>query len=171
MLYKFKKFSVKKERQTLPNGHIGEYSTVLHGGASVIIPVIGKRVVIIKEYRHSVRKWIYALPAGSINKGESPMACARRELEEETGYRASRMKKVFETYASPGISNEKDYFFIAEGLRKTTQHLEAGEMIKVLEVEIDEAVRLLEKGVFVASSAMQGILYLKTTMAARARGM
>jgi len=111
-------FDFVREKVTLPNGITKYYDIVKHRGAVVIIPLISKdKAIIIKQFRISVNQYIYELPAGSIDKGEKPLACAKRELIEETGYKAEIVKKIGILIPCPGYSTEILHIFKATGSR------------------------------------------------------
>ncbi|MFA5104010.1 MAG: NUDIX hydrolase [Candidatus Margulisiibacteriota bacterium] len=116
-VHKGRIFDFVREKITLPNGITKLYDFVKHRGAVVIIPLISRdKVVIIRQFRVVVNQYIYELPAGSIDKGEKPLACAKRELIEETGYRATAIKKIGKLIPCPGYSTEVLHIFQAKGL-------------------------------------------------------
>lgn len=120
----------------LPGGH-ETWHEVLHLRSAVsVVPLLeespGKtEVVLIEQFRNSVEGYIHEIPAGIIEEGEDPAACAARELEEETGYSASRIVPLTTVLPTPGISAHKMYYFLAEGLRPGQQRLEAAECLTV----------------------------------------
>ncbi len=117
---------------------------VEHPGAVAILPLLGEdRILLLKQYRPVIGRWIYEIPAGTVEEGESPLRCARRELEEETGYRAGRMRKLFEMYLAPGYSTEKLHSFLAYDLRRTSPRRDWGEEIRVVETTLSEALRMV----------------------------
>jgi ADP-ribose pyrophosphatase len=118
---------------------------VEHPGAVAILPLLGmERILLLKQYRPAIGKWIYEIPAGTVEKGESLLRCARRELEEETGYRAKRMEKLFEMYLAPGYSTEKLHSFLASGLCPTSPRRDWGEEIKVVETTLPKALEMIK---------------------------
>lgn len=117
------------------HGHRFYRWTVVHPGAVAIIPVIRRpshcdSIILIRQYRFPTRQYLWELPAGTLEKGESPSACARRELTEETGYKAGRIRKITAFYSCPGFCTEKIHLFIAHNLRFTSQKLDPDEKIK-----------------------------------------
>jgi ADP-ribose pyrophosphatase len=117
---------------------------VEHPGAVAILPLLDEnRILLLKQYRPAIGKWIYEIPAGTVEKGESLLRCARRELEEETGYRAGRMRKLFEMYLAPGYSTEKLHSFLASELRPSSPHRDWGEEIRVVETTLSEALEMI----------------------------
>lgn len=120
---------------------------VVHPGAVVILPVLdAQTIVLIRNRRYAVGGYLVELPAGTLEKGEDPINCAGRELLEETGYLAHRMKLMTSFYASPGVLTEKMHVFIAYDLEKREQELDVGEDIQVLPVTIGEAVEMIRTG-------------------------
>lgn len=110
-------FDIVKARLSLPGGKNCIRETVVHPGASAIIPVIGKdKVLLINQFRYATGQSIWEIPAGTLDKNEPPARCARRELEEETGFVARSVKKLAEFYSCPGFCTERIHLFLAKGL-------------------------------------------------------
>ena len=110
---------------------------VVHPGAVVLLPILDDgRIVMIRNYRYAVETELWELPAGTIEPGEEPIETARRELEEEAGYRAGRVRPMMEFFTSPGILTERMYAFLATDLKPVGQKLEAGERIVSHAVEV-----------------------------------
>ena len=122
-------------RERLPNGAAMNMHVVRLNGGAVIIPVHGSKLVLERQYRPAIGRWLYELPAGLIEKGEEPIEAARRELKEETGFTAASIEHAFSSYSSPGLSDEIVHFFIARGLRKGKRHLEKHEIIETRDIE------------------------------------
>jgi ADP-ribose pyrophosphatase len=121
---------------------------VVHPGAVVVLPILDDgRIVLIRNTRPMLERTLVELPAGTREAGEEPIVTARRELEEETGYVAAHLEPLLEFYASPGITDERMYAFVATGLRKTAQHLDPTERIDVAPTSLDDALALCRDGV------------------------
>ncbi len=119
----------------------------VHNGAVVVLAFSApERVLLLRNRRYSVGQVLVELPAGTLEKGENPMNCAGRELQEETGYLAQRMKLLGSFYSSPGILTEKMHAFAAYDLKKSHQALEEGEDIEVFEASVDEAIGMIQSG-------------------------
>lgn len=133
------------------------------GNASVILPITNdNKVVMIRETRTPIGKVILALPAGMIEKGEKAEVAAIRELEEETGYLANNIKFLREYYPSVGYSDEKISIYLATDLKKTEQHLDYEEDIEVIEIPLDDAIKMLDDNDFITASTTIALLhYLK----------
>ena len=105
---------VFKGTKRLPNGIEAYFEEVDHPGAALIVPFIKEKIVFIRQYRGVIGKYIWELPAGTLDPGETPYACAKREVEEETGCRVKSLEKVGIIFTTPGYSNEKICVFKAE---------------------------------------------------------
>jgi ADP-ribose pyrophosphatase len=120
---------------------------IIHPGAVVILPFVDEQMILlIRNRRYAVGQILVELPAGTLEGSESPMNAAGRELMEETGFIAGRLRPVLNFYASPGIMSEKMYVFAAYDLRPGTQALAAGEEIEVLRTKWDDAVLMIRTG-------------------------
>lgn len=120
-------------------GSTFEKDVVEFGEAAIVVPILEDgRVVMVKQWRAPVKSWVLEVPAGRVEKGEEPEAAARRELVEETGFEPGELVKVAEFYATPGYSDEIMHFYVARGLIERAPRPEAGEVVKVVEVDPDE---------------------------------
>lgn len=120
---------------------------VVHPGAVVVLPLLdAQRILLIRNRRYAVGQILLELPAGTLEKGEDPMNCAGRELLEETGYLAQRLKLVGTFFSSPGVMTEKMYAYAAYDLQERTQALEEGEDIELAPVQLAEAVEMIRDG-------------------------
>ena len=119
----------------------------VHPGAVVILPLLdAQTIVLIRNRRYAVGKILVELPAGTLEKDEDPINCAGRELLEETGYLAGRMKPMRSFYSSPGILTEKMHVFLAYDLHKQSQDLQEDEQIQVFTATLGEAVEMIHQG-------------------------
>ena len=122
---------------------------VVHPGAVVVLPIMPDgRMVMIRNYRYTVEGELWELPAGTREVGEEPIETARRELEEETGYRAGAMRPLMEFYTSPGICTERMFAFVATDLTHVGQRLQGGERIKVELLSPEDVRNRLLDGAF-----------------------
>ena len=118
-----------------PGGGEIVQDVIEHPGAAVILPLLDDgRVVLIRNVRRTVGKVLWELPAGTLEADEAPEACAAREVEEETGYRAGTLAPLTEFFASPGILNERMFGFLATDLVQTSQSLDHDEEIEVFPI-------------------------------------
>ena len=120
---------------------------ISHPGSAVIVPVFADRTVaLVRQYRHPAGKRLLELPAGSLEKGESPETGAERELEEEIGVRAARIEQISEFYVSPGFLAEKMHVFLATDFTETAQNLEDDELLKIERIPLASAAELIRSG-------------------------
>lgn len=141
-----------------------EYDVVHHPGAASVVPLFGDgTVALIRQLRYAVGGEILEIPAGSLHEGESFEACARREIEEEIGWRASRWTTLATFYTTPGFSDEEMRCFLAENLEPGERALDDDEHLEVVRMGLDEAVAAIAAGAVRDAKSIVGLL------AARAR--
>ncbi len=153
------KFDVIEKKIKLPNGTEYTSSIVVHKPVAVIIPVLNGKILIERQYRHSPGEWMYELPAGFLEGKVTLEQLAVKELHEETGYIAKKMKFLFKAYAAPGTSTEMYYYYLAEELKKEKQHLEKYEMITVKWMSIKQLLSMIKKNKITDGKTIIGILY------------
>ncbi len=116
---KAKKFSFDINLIELPNGHVGEYGAIKHPGASLAVPLTeNNKVIILRQYRFAVSRYLLEFPAGTLEIGESPLNSMKREIQEETGYSAKRWDKLGTLVPAPGYADEEIHLFLARDLHK-----------------------------------------------------
>ena len=143
LIYKGKIFDVSLDK--IREGEIEyERDIIWHDGSAVIVPVFANNTVaLVKQYRHAAKKYLWEIPAGSLEKGEAPETGARRELEEEIGVTAGKMEKLSEFYVSPGFLSEKMFVYLATDLTETAQNLEDDELIEVERFTFAQAFKMI----------------------------
>ena len=133
---------------------------VVHPGASAILPIVEPgKILMVRQYRHPVGEVLLEIPAGTLKPGEDPMACAARELEEETGYRAEKLAHLATIYPAPGYSSEILHIYLARDLRRGVQAPEMDENISVIEMSIDQVLDRIRDGRVKDSKTIVAILY------------
>lgn len=153
---KLLKVYVKKER--LPNGYLATFEMIKHPGASLIVPFLDKNtVILLRQLRPVIGSYIYELPAGTLDKGETPLACARREIIEETGYSAKRLTFLGSIYPVPGYSTEKIFIYKAEGLKMAVRIPEEDEVIEHKPFTRNQVRKLFKQGKIVDAKTICGL--------------
>jgi ADP-ribose pyrophosphatase len=153
-------FKLNVDNITLSNGVTFDIDVIRHPGASAMVPMPDEdTVLLIKQYRYAAGAFIWEIPAGTLNSGESPLECAKRELIEETGYSAGKMEKLTEIVPVPGYSDERIHIFLATDLKKASQKLDRDEMLNVHEVKMKAALEMIAKGEIIDAKTISG-LYL-----------
>jgi len=135
---------------------------ITHPGSSVILPVINEKrgeILIIRQYRYAAGAFLYELPAGTKNKKETSLQCAKRELAEETGYKAGHIKKLISFYPSPGISDEFMAGYCAYGLKPVNAKKDFDENITVEKITLKKAFSMIEKGLIKDAKTTAALLY------------
>ena len=143
--------SLDVDKVRFPNGTEGDLEMIRHSGASAVVPLIEmpdgeKHVVLIRQYRYAAEGYVYEVPAGRLDEGESPETCARRELREETGYTAGLMTLLTTIFTTPGFTNEQIHLFMATGLTSGQSKLEADEILDVHQVPVRYALEMVRSG-------------------------
>lgn len=140
IIHKWKSISLIEEDVKLPTGSSITHTTIQHPGAAVILPITSNgKVILINQFRPSLKKWLLELPAGTMEQGETPLDCAKRELEEETGYSAGQFQSLGQVTPLAGFCDEIQHLFVASELNLTTRFsCDDDEVIEVLELTIEE---------------------------------
>jgi ADP-ribose pyrophosphatase len=159
-IFRAKRFDVEEVYQKLDDGSILARHIIRHPGAVVVLPLVDQeRVCLIKTFRAAVSEWLIELPAGTLDKGKSPIETAGLELIEETGFQAARITHVHTFRMSPGILDEQMHFFVAEELTQTRPQREVGEQIDNFIVSWTEVDRLLRDGRIVDGKTLVALLW------------
>lgn len=160
--YQGKKFDVIKKIVLLPNGRKAVREIVNYPGASAILPLLSNdKILLLRQYRASINDWIIEIPAGTLKPGEDPLECAKRELEEETGYKAKEWYKLLEIYASPGYSNEVIHIYLAKELIKSRKHPEETEVLENVYLSLEEALDFIRTNKIKDAKTITAILYFE----------
>ncbi len=151
---------VKKDRVKLPDGKTASREYLIHPGAVVIIPVLNDgRLVMERQYRYPLHSHFYELPAGKIEPGEDPLLCAQRELREETGYVAQNWRYLASAYPCVAYSDERQLFYLAQGLSLHGSKPNDEEFLEVLKVELATALEWVREGKITDGKTIIGLFW------------
>jgi ADP-ribose pyrophosphatase len=143
----------------LPNGRNTTFSIVEHPGAVAIVPVFDNGdVILLRQFRPSIGKELYEIPAGTLEEGESPLATAKREIVEETGFKARKWEKISEFYTAPGFCTELMHVFVARGLTPASADGDADEILKPVRMSLEKAIGLIRKKKVRDAKSIAGLL-------------
>lgn len=148
-MYRGKVFDVDRDRVTLPNGRTINVDVVRHAKSVVVAPVPEPgKIVLIRQYRYPVNKFLWELPAGSVDDGEQPEQAARRECHEEIGLVPATVVRLTALYPTPGYCNEEMIFFRVSGLEQTDEQaqVDEDEDIEARTFELREAREMVRRG-------------------------
>lgn len=161
-IYKGKVFILEKDIITLPDGRETVRETIRHGGAAAMIPIDNEgKIIFVRQYRHSARKEVLEIPAGTIENGEDPYDCAVREIQEETSYKAGKMTFLLKMYSAIGFCSEVIHIYIAENLEKGKFNMDDDEFITTERYTLDESINLIHKGEICDSKTITAIFAYK----------
>ncbi len=164
VVFRGKVFYVTSDQVVEPGGIQARRDVVRHQGSVVIIALDDSRgqprVLLVRQYRHAVGDYLWELPAGRIDAGESELAAARRELREETGYSASEWRPALYFYSSPGFLQESMALYLARELRRGQAQPEEDEVIRLRFFPLTQALRMVMTGKLRDGKSVAGILWL-----------
>ncbi len=145
-VYRGKIISVRADDALRADGGPCKRELVEHPGGACVLYVEDGCVLLVKQFRYAYGEAIYEIPAGKLNPGEDPELAAARELEEESGVRAEKLRLLYTLYPTPGYTNEKIYIYLAEGGKRLTAHPDEGEFLSVEFVPLEEVKKMLKEG-------------------------
>ena len=163
--YTGKIISLDVDTVRFPDGSTGELEMIRHPGASAIVPFLSDprgedpQVLMIRQYRYAADGYMYEIPAGRLDKGESPRDCAVRELKEETGCTAELMDHLLTMYTTPGFTDEKIHLFMATGLIAGETKHEADEFMDLHPMRLSRALEMVEAGGIQDAKTALGLLF------------
>jgi ADP-ribose pyrophosphatase len=169
LAYKGKVFSVYTDDVLEPNGIRSTRDVIRHSGSVVILAVDESttpedpQILIERQYRHAAGQYLFELPAGRIDEGETPLAAAKRELIEETGYRAAKWSKLVRYYASPGFLGESMQVFLAQGIRSGIAEPEADESIVIHMMPLSTVMKMIATGQVLDGKTILGVQFYANT--------
>ena len=151
-----------------PNGSVGELEMIRHPGASAVVPFVGDpraddpEVLMIQQFRHAADRYVWEIPAGRLDVGEDPEACARRELEEEAGVLATTLQRLTTIWTTPGFTDERIHLFLAIGLTPGTIRREPDEFVEVRRLQWSKVLRLAQQGEIADGKTLVSLLFVES---------
>jgi ADP-ribose pyrophosphatase len=161
-VYDGKLLHVKCDQVRLPNGREAAREWIQHPGAAAVLPVLPDgRIVLVRQYRYPIQAVTLEIPAGKMDVvGEDPLGCAKRELQEETGYTATIFTPLITLATTVGFSNERIHLFLARGLTAGEASPDEDEFIHVVRIPLTDAVQMVYEGQIVDAKSITAILLL-----------
>lgn len=163
LLFKGKVFDLKVDEITYnKSGNNAVREVAVHPGGAVVIPVKDNgKIILVKQFRYPLQSWLIEFPAGKLDENEDPLICATRELEEETGFKASRFEKLGKILTAPGYSTEILHIYKASELIAGKHNREEGEFgMEVMELSADEINSLITSGEITDAKTIAGMFFL-----------
>jgi ADP-ribose pyrophosphatase len=158
--YQGRLLHVKKDRVRLPDGGESTREYIVHPGAAVIIPVFENGDILLeRQHRYPLHRDFIELPAGKFDPDEAELACAQRELQEETGYLAERWSELPTFYPCIGYANERLVYFLAEGLSYSGVNMDEDEFLEILRIPLAEALDMIGDGRINEAKTVMGLLW------------
>jgi ADP-ribose pyrophosphatase len=160
IVFKGKVFSVRRDEVIEPSGVRATRDMIAHSGSVVVMPVLDDgKIVLIRQYRYAARQYLWELVAGRIDPGENVKQAAVRELIEETGLRAKKMRQFLEFWPSPGFLEEKMFVLLAQGVTQGEAHPEEDERIEAKAFSRAELKKMLQNGTLRDAKTISSLLY------------
>lgn len=150
-------FSVATGAVRLDDGSTARRDIVEHHGGAALVPILGDEIILTRQFRISIERELLELPAGRLEVGETPEECARREIEEELGYRPGKMVLAHSYYSSVGFTNERMYIYLALDLQEVEKNLEWDERIQMVRLPLAEIKTKLRNGEIEDSKTIIGL--------------
>jgi ADP-ribose pyrophosphatase len=163
-IFSGKVISLHLQEVELPNGKHGKREIIKHPGAVAILAITDdKKVVMVEQFRKALERTIVEIPAGKLEKGEEPALCARRELEEETGYECASLEWLTSFYTSPGFADEIVHVYVATGLTKkeNAAALDEDEFVNLEELTLEEAIQYVKEQKIYDAKTIFAVQYLQ----------
>jgi ADP-ribose pyrophosphatase len=165
-IYSGKVVNLDVDTVRYPDGTSGELEMIRHPGAAAVLPVASDpagadpTVLLIRQYRYAAGGHLLEVPAGRLNPGEEPAACARRELQEEVGVTAGRVERLTTIWTTPGFTDERIHLFWAVDLTPGAHAREPDEFIEVVPHLLSQALRLVQTGEICDAKTVAAILFM-----------
>jgi ADP-ribose pyrophosphatase len=165
-IYTGRVVSLDVDRVEFPNGNVGDLEMLRHSGASAVVPFLDApenfdpRVFLIRQFRHATGGYLWEIPAGRRDGQESAETTARRELQEETGYRCTALRPLTSLWTTPGFTDEVIHLFAATGLEPGSANREADEVLELHEIRWSVAMTMIRQGEIRDAKTLVALLFL-----------
>jgi ADP-ribose diphosphatase len=164
-VYEGRLLHVLKDRVRLPDGSESSREYIVHPGAVVIVPLFDNGDLLLeRQHRYPLRRDFIEFPAGKFDPGEDELTCARRELQEETGYSAESFEYLTTVYPCIGYADERLVFYLAQGLALGRENRDRDEFLEILRVPFDQAMDWLRQGLICESKTVVGLFWLEKVL-------
>jgi ADP-ribose pyrophosphatase len=166
-LYSGKIINLDRDTVQFPNQSTGHLEMIRHPGASAVVPFLDEprapdpRIHLIRQFRHAADGYIWEIPAGRLDPGETPATCAQRELEEEIGMTADVLARLTTIHTTPGFTDEKIHLFLAHELKKGTHKREADEFMEVHTRRWSEAMNMIRSGEISDAKTLVALMFIQ----------
>lgn len=162
LVFEGKMINLRVDTVQLPGEKYATREIVDHPGAVAVVPINNQgKIVMVKQYRKAFEKFLLEIPAGKLEKNEEPSLCAKRELQEETGFMAKNINHLLTMYSTPGFSNEVIHVFLARDLQEGSANPDEDEYISVESFSLGELLKMIFNGTIKDSKTIAGILAAK----------
>ena len=164
-LHQGKIITLNSDTVRFPDGTSAEMDILRHPGASAVVPFLSgpmgdePQVLLLRQYRYAAGGYLYEIPAGRLDEGETPIQCAARELKEETGCTADHMEVMTSILTTPGFTDEVIHLFMATGLSHGEPNKEADEFVEMVIMRLSEALERISTGEITDSKTIVGLLF------------
>jgi len=166
-LYSGRIVNLDADTVRFPDGSTGRLEMLRHPGAAAVVPFLDDpgepdpRVILLRQFRHAAEGFIWEVPAGRLDSGESPETCARRELEEETGMRARGLERLTTIYTTPGFTDERIHLFLAHGLDAGAHRREADEFMELHTLRWSRVLEMVRSGEIQDGKTLVALMFVQ----------
>jgi len=166
-LYSGRIISLDRDTIQFPDQSTGQLEMIRHPGAAAVVPFLDEprapdpRIYLIRQFRHAANGYIWEIPAGRLDPGETPATCAQRELEEEIGMTADVLARLTTIYTTPGFTDEKIHLYLAHELKKGTHKREADEFMEVQTRRWSEAMNMIRNGEILDGKTLVALMFIQ----------
>lgn len=158
-IYKGKIVHLVKDKVSLPNGNHSYWELIHHIGAAAVIPIDNDgNIVMVEQYRHASKQITLEIPAGTLEKNEDPLVCAKRELEEETGYKSDNIEFLIKFYSAIGFCDEIIHVYVARNLQISKMNLDEDEFVTLKKYSLNELIQKIFSGEIIDNKTISSIL-------------